>query len=324
MMIAGAGRSGSTLLERILATAPGTVTVGELTEIWQRGLLDDELCGCGRPFSECGFWADVGERAFGGWDRIDPGRMIALERKLGRSSVPLSLASGRSAAIGAALEEYGSALAAIYRAVAERSGAATIIDASKWPRHLFVLRRIPVELRVIHLFRDPRAVALSWSRETPKPHGAGAEPPRMHTYRPAGSALRWLAFNLLVDLAGRLGTPTRRVRYEALVEDPARVLPDLVADLDVGATIASVPLDPDAGGVTLAPTHGIAGNPMRFRHGLVELRNDEDWRSTMPAAQRLAVTAICGPLHQHYVRDCVIGSGAGRNGVRSARIAEQR
>jgi hypothetical protein len=301
-MIAGAGRSGSTLLERLLAAAPGAVTVGELTEIWQRGLIEDRPCGCGARFSACVFWTGVGERAFGGWGQVDPRRMIELERKLGRRGVPLSLASGLSASRRRALEQYGSALSAIYRAVARLSGARTIIDASKWPRHLFVLRRIPIDLRVVHLFRDPRAVAYSWSPQARKTaEGPDGEHDETRTYRPAGSAVRWLAFNLLVDLAARRGTPTRRIGYERLVEDPAAVLGDLGKGIDLETTAEVLSIDPGRPAVFLRPSHGLAGNPMRFRHGLVELEADERWRSAMPVSQRLVVGGICGALYRHYV-----------------------
>ena len=45
--IAGAGRSGSTLLAMMLGTLPGWVSVGELRHLWARGVEENQLCGCG-------------------------------------------------------------------------------------------------------------------------------------------------------------------------------------------------------------------------------------------------------------------------------------
>src|SRR6476469_754930 len=53
LFIAGWGRSGSTLLDRMLGQVPGVFSAGELRDIWDRGVREDRLCGCGQPFHEC-------------------------------------------------------------------------------------------------------------------------------------------------------------------------------------------------------------------------------------------------------------------------------
>ena len=68
--VGGHGRSGSTLLSRVLGAVPGFVTVGELCYLWDQGVLMDRMCGCGKSFSECEFWTAVGKEAFGGWDPV--------------------------------------------------------------------------------------------------------------------------------------------------------------------------------------------------------------------------------------------------------------
>ena len=71
LFIGGWGRSGSTLLDRVLGHVPGVVSLGEVREIWVRGVIEDRPCGCDRPFSECPFWTEVGDRAWGGWRSFD-------------------------------------------------------------------------------------------------------------------------------------------------------------------------------------------------------------------------------------------------------------
>ncbi len=67
LFLGGLGRSGTTLLERILGELPGVTPLGEVVHLWQRGIRADEKCGCGVRFAACPFWQRVGEHAFGGY-----------------------------------------------------------------------------------------------------------------------------------------------------------------------------------------------------------------------------------------------------------------
>ena len=97
--LGGLGRSGSTLVERLLAELPGVCSVGEVVHLWQRGVVEDERCGCGEPFGGCGFWREVGQAAFGGWDRLDVGRVAELRGAVDRTRhIPLLAAPGAPAA----------------------------------------------------------------------------------------------------------------------------------------------------------------------------------------------------------------------------------
>src|SRR5690606_21580524 len=53
LYVGGWGRSGSTLLECVLAEAEQTVALGEVVWLWERGLGRNELCACGQPFHDC-------------------------------------------------------------------------------------------------------------------------------------------------------------------------------------------------------------------------------------------------------------------------------
>src|ERR671939_1190741 len=83
--LGGLGRSGTTLLERMLGQLPGVCPLGEVVHLWQRDLVDDERCGCGTRFSACSFWRQVGAEAFGGWDRLDPRRILHLRDAVERT-----------------------------------------------------------------------------------------------------------------------------------------------------------------------------------------------------------------------------------------------
>src|ERR1700722_7728096 len=80
--LAGTGRSGSTVLANILGEVDGVFAAGELRYLWQRGLKEGRLCGCGLPVRESPVWSRVLAMA-GGLD--DPERVAAIMPVLRRT-----------------------------------------------------------------------------------------------------------------------------------------------------------------------------------------------------------------------------------------------
>jgi hypothetical protein len=128
--IGATGRSGSTLLDRVLGTAPSAVSVGELTWIWNYGVISDRPCGCGEPFRSCPFWTSVGDAAFGGWHQVDAEGLNRTRRELLRNRSVPTLWPRRSGG-GAAAHEYVDVLGRLYRSIASVSGVDVVVDNSK-------------------------------------------------------------------------------------------------------------------------------------------------------------------------------------------------
>ena len=134
LFVAGAGRSGTTILNTILGQVPGMVAVGEVRYIWERAFGENHRCGCGEPFARCPFWSDVIDRAFGPAGPPAPGPVSAdLLARLRILRVPAMLA--RSAVGRSAVPEHphDAAIAAIYQALADTPGVEVIVDSSKLP-----------------------------------------------------------------------------------------------------------------------------------------------------------------------------------------------
>jgi Sulfotransferase family len=308
LSIGGTGQNGATLLTRMLGNLPSVIAVGELGRLWDKGLIDNTPCGCGEPFHECPFWSAVGDEAYGGWDGIDASAALALRRRVERHRDHASLPRGlpRMAAprlfpgYAADIERYLALLGPLYAAIGRVSGADVVVDSMKAPSHLYCLRRLrAVDLRLVHLVRDPRGVAYSASKHVPRQGGAPGAARVVSP--PARTAVRWIWINLAVDLLSVLDVPTTVVRYESFVQDPR-------AELERVASFAGIPLAPGdlefvgEGAVSLPRDHLVAGNRMRLAAGPVPLRLDEAWRSQLAPRARRTVWAMTWPLQRRYRR----------------------
>jgi Sulfotransferase family len=301
--LGGLGRSGTTLVERLLAELVGVCSAGELVHMWRRGVVEGERCGCGEPFRVCAFWREVGEAAFGGWARLDVSRIAQLHGAVDRTRrIPLLAAPVLYPSIRRGLGEYTRYYARVYSAIADVSGCPTVVDSSKHASLAFCLRWHPgLDLRIIHVVRDSRAVAFSWTRQVSRPDAVTAS--YMATYSPAAAAGHWNVQNSALQLLAREGVPTLRVRYEDLVAAPEATLARMAGFAGVGADGTEFGfLGTEAGTrwAELHVAHTASGNPMRFLTGKIAIRRDDRWRTAMPSAQRRTVTALTLPLLARY------------------------
>ena len=127
----------------------------------------------------------MGERAFGGWGSPAAERARTAHGHVDRHRHLPQLLSGKGSETFAREEAvFTHALGNLYRAVAETGGARVVVDASKYPVYAAILRRVPaVDLRVVHLIRDARGAAYSWSKEGVVKPDAGDDDTFMPTYR---------------------------------------------------------------------------------------------------------------------------------------------
>lgn len=300
LYVGGSGRSGSTLLDRILGQVPGVVSTGELARLWDSGLRDNRRCGCGEPFRECPFWSEVGQRAYGGWANVDLARVLYLGRTVRRHRYLALDAFPRLArSYLRRREELCAVLVPLYRSVAEVSRCRVVVDSSKEVVYAMLLRHaFPESLRLLHLIRDGHGVAHSWTKHVAAQSG-GTAPWEMDRYSPAHTAVRWSGYNLALEVVGLLGTPIRRLRYEDLIRAPSA---ELAAVLSYAFGSCDADPMPFLVGQTaeVGVTHTVAGNPVRFVQGQIQLCLDDSWRSVMRPRDRLAVTVLAAPALWRY------------------------
>ncbi|MFP3939192.1 MAG: sulfotransferase [Thermoanaerobaculia bacterium] len=298
LFITGFGRSGTTLVDQILGQVDGFHSLGEAQYVWDRGLEKNLLCSCGDPFRECPLWGPLAPELAAD---LDDGDLRGLARLRDRQGPIRTLA--RSALRGAlpdraAWERYRERTGLLYRAVRRATGSRVLVDSSKSPSHGLVLAGLPdVELYVLHMVRDPRAVVHSWGK-TMVYDGSGGEPMYMARLSLRHASVSWLGWNAAIELLWRRRRERHLLlRYEDFVARPQQSLEAVLALL--GEEGAALPFAGERT-VELETIHSVAGNPNRFATGRVEIRSDEGWKGAMAASRQLAVASLTWPLLPRY------------------------
>lgn len=287
LYITGWCRNGSTLIGNILNEVSGVFHVGELYFLWKNafGNGSNTSCGCGEDLTHCPVWSKVIAA------EIPPGRRADVHA---REIVRQQLATVRTrhtwrvlkqGAHSAALREYVAMMSRTYGAIADVTGCRIIVDSSKLPVEAALLPHVEgISPLYLHLIRDPRAVAHSWTKTK-------------HYVVPM-SALRsasyWLGFHLASDAIVR-HNPGRSIflRYEDFIAEPAHWM---------GALLDFVGVDRSANpvrgrNVMLSGNHTVTGNPDRFRKGATLIRADDSaWQTELSTAQIEITQALSFPL----------------------------
>lgn len=301
--LGGIGRSGSTLLETLLAATPGVVAVGETVHLWQRGLLDNDRCSCGEQFLECPFWSAVGTAAFDGWNAQLARQALTLQAEVDRTRyVPMTLHSRGQLLRQARLRRYGRFYSSLYAAALACSGAEVVVDSSK---HVSLAAALAVsdevDLRVVQVVRDPKSVADSWAKTVERPESATGD--MMATASEIRIAGRWTLQNALFGLVARRAQ-LMLVRFDDLVADPNRV----VADVRRFADLPDAPGPVGGDGIVERPElHSAAGNPLRFDAGPLQVRQPASPVGSVAASDAtnaggLALRLLTRPLASRYFR----------------------
>src|SRR5262245_723387 len=188
LFVMGHGSSGTTILGNTLNEIDGFFHAGELRTIWAEALAGLQTCGCGRDVWTCPIWSPALAAEFPGLDAATAGRIAKLHRDTVRVRYTFRLLRANPGRVAGwpGLRRYADVAARLYRGIADVRGARVIVAASKRTGDAALLPLLPgVDPYVLHVVRDPRAVAYSWS------HRSGTPPSELAT------AGEWLSFSAL-------------------------------------------------------------------------------------------------------------------------------
>ena len=296
LYVAGNGRSGSTLLDVILGQVDGFFPVGEVRNVWDYGFVEKRPCGCGRPVPDCDIWSRVWETEFGGDRAVDPAQIARFRERFAQTKHLASMLARPNtyARRSPEIREYLSVLERLYHAIAHVTASRVVVDSSKWPTYGFLLDQIPsLDVHYLHLVRDPRACAYSWTRKKE------VEPGRLLDVQgPVYTTAYWVAWNPVIrHLWKRREGRYRFLRYEDFVASPRESVRQVLKFVGEGDAMSPFTSDTI---VPVSTTHSIEGNASRFVRGEIEIRADQEWREKMSARNRLVVTAMTWPLLLRY------------------------
>jgi hypothetical protein len=303
LYVAGSGRCGSTLLGSALEQIDGFFSPGELINLWDRGIIDQHPCGCGMTLERCELWGRVVRQLAGEDPYTRASEMMKLRRAVGRTRhLPLLMSEVGRRRLMTGVESYVATLDDLYSSIRRTTGARVLVDGSKDPSYAHLLRLAPsLEVYVLHLVRDPRAVVFSWQRRKELFPSATSDAPKvyMEQHRVVKSTAYWMGLNLGIEAMRRQLAPNRylRITYEDFIREPVAQLEGIMAFLDID--IDSFPFVYDHE-LILRPNHSVSGNPSRFATGTVKLRADDEWRRRMHARHKRLVTLLSWPLSHRY------------------------
>jgi hypothetical protein len=206
----GTGRSGSTVLQGLLANATSARGLGEVTHILKDGMLRNRRCTCGEDFADCPTWSGL-HKPF-----PDQETLAHALRLRDRFETHGSLFFQIAHLIPAGeWGVYRVMTAAIFEAV--RGSGEILIDSSKYAARAHALRTVHgPAIRIIWMTRSPRGLLESFSTQT-----KGEQPPK--------GPLRTLLYYVVVTFWARVVTwrfrgEVLKVRYEDLLANPVAEL----------------------------------------------------------------------------------------------------
>jgi len=231
---------------------------------------------------------------------IDRPRIEALEaasRRTRTRHLPAMLLPGSINRYGKDLEWYRQTLGDLYRGVIEAGNGDIVVDSSKFPSYAFLLQQTgQIDLQVIHLVRDPRAVAFSWRRDKVDPDAPGGE--RMKKLPSAVTGLYWSVWNRAIErITAVHGIPRLLVRYEDFVANPRSTMEEIATW--TGIADRQMPFVSE-NQVKLGPNHAVSGNAIRFDQGDIRISPDDGWSREMSRRARIAAWASSWPTRRRY------------------------
>lgn len=294
LYIAGSGRSGSTILDMILSNNQHIVGVGELQNLFLNGWKNNEYCSCGERAEQCQFWSAI-KKDWLEKSNISIDEYIRLQKKFTRFKT-LPILAFQNIIKGKDFKTYTKETKLLFQIIQEHTGAAVIVDSSKIPYRLWALKMMGIELHILHLIRDGRAVlnSLKKSFKTDLSSGVQREIKPKPTIR---TAFFWIGVNTMVERVSKKCN-YHRMRYEDLLRNYEEELGKVSSSFDIELSEVIKMLK---AGESMQKGHIIAGNRLRMQKEVkLNLQPDEGWRDSLDKKDIKVFENISGGMLKRY------------------------
>lgn len=288
IFIISPGRSGSTLIERVLSSAPSVFAMGEFFCLW-RLPLSELRCSCGSRPQDCDVWSEVLRGA-----AITPEALkrlrwledtVSRHRFVARHRFEPQLLSNEPEAI-----EFLDMQARLFDQIRKVTGRSTLVDNSKAGSRAWILteRFAPT---YIHVYREPHDVIVAMRK--PKLDHATNRPMAQNRVRRA--ARNWILLELSAALLSRKAD-VRRLNYRDFCAAPRSALKAALGSnhADLQAAIEWVD---ESCLKTPSNYHSLHGNPDRFsQDGVIRIKERPVDASGLPWHEKAAAFALSRAL----------------------------
>ena len=164
--ISGTGRTGSTLLSLLLSQDTSVFNLGQLRHLW-RAFENDDPCSCGDTLHSCAVYGQAVAESHATSGVPGLSQMQKLAKEFLKDAA--HAADWADAEVRAGLQDrhqdFLGGMQDVLDRIARITHASAFVDTSKAPEVSLAFSLLPgVELYLLNLIRDPRAVACSWHK----------------------------------------------------------------------------------------------------------------------------------------------------------------
>ncbi len=272
----GSGLSGSTLLNIILGMHPKIYGSGEIDNINKFGKRDYK-CSCEIQVVNCSFWSKIVAEYI---KKLGDKKFSQYQNDIHFFENFKSVFAWLNVLLGFPFHtkrknEYMQSAYEFYKTTLNETGKSIIIDASKNPLRALVLSKNKhIDLKLIHLVRDGRAVA--WAIERNKKKSGIAR-------KILRTVWFWAGVNWQADFTKLLArTPTVFVKLENIVGNPKVALDKVGTALNLDLKGVSEIISDE---FKIPQTHVIGGSLVRFKEK-IKIVPRNDWMTKLSSRKQ--------------------------------------
>jgi hypothetical protein len=262
--IVGTGRSGSTLVDRIIGNYEDIISVNEIHEFCLN-YIENSKCSCGKEVDKCDFWQQVLKKI--SLSREDAKEIYEIQNKINKTKFFFHVFFFPNQ-VYLKNKIYFDYLINLYEAILEVSNTSVIVESTKIPTNALILKKIcKADVKVIHLIKEPFSVAMSWNKK--KRDYNDSYMVRYPYYR---TIIYWWIRNIFSEFLKSVISDNTVIKYETLVKKPKTIIENKLNEIDVKVIDGNTPFISE-NIINLKKIHTLSGNPDRFSYGETEIRN---------------------------------------------------
>ena len=294
--ITGYGRSGGTLVGRLLGDTKKAFFIGELRNFWKYGILKNHVCSCGQKFDTCDFWGKVADEYIKSFPSVNIEEISKefREFKKLKNYFKLKKIMGNSYdnKLKIFLDKYLYHNEKLFEIISKVSGKNILVSSSRIPGRLFALSfSDKLEIYPVFLLRDPRGVLNSMIQFDKRLFGE-------YRHNALKQLASWNSNTLLsVQIMNKITQGKFLLNlYSGFTKNPDRELEHLkkLLDDELDYTQKNEQIF-----INLHSGHIFAGNQMRFKSGNVSINQDLKWDQQLSPKNKVLASVISLPLYRY-------------------------